>query len=433
MTQNNNNNSPVSFVGRTISGLSYWISNLIDRLLYSKRFLALVSLVITLLIFASIVYSESLASQITQSTELTAEVEVVGDLDEYEIVNVPETVQVLVTGAAVDVRSAQNLENYSAVLDISDLGEGDHRVRLDRKGFSPLLKVIFQPEFVDINISRKVSLEFEVEPNYINNAQLEAQYILSNPVIENNVVTINTSQEKMSRISEVRALIDVAQKTESFNSVAKVVAYDQDGQAMDVDIQPSEVNVSVEVSSPSRQVPIVVTTVGDIPNNMAIENIEVDHPSVTIYGPEEVLNTISSIPATIYGPSLTDSEIELKHTLVAPEGVRTMDVESVNITITLGDKQTRDVEKSQIFRENNVNNYNVVMADDSDFVVDVILSGTQSRIDSINASDIKVFIDMTALRPGTQTVNLNVSGPDPLVNYELSQNEIEIIISEQGE
>lgn len=428
-----NKSSIFSTIGKGIKSISIAISNLIDRLLYSRRFLALVSLLIALLIFASVLYSEQMANQITQSTELTAPVEVVGDLEEYEISNVPSTVQVLVTGSAVDVRSAQNQNNHSAVLDISTLGEGNHRIRLDRKGFSPTVKVIFQPEFVDVNVSRKVSAEYDVEPTYINMNKLEPQYILSNLTLDNTQVTINTSQEKLSQISQVRALIDVSNKTESFSSVAHVVAYDQQGKAMDVEIEPNELNATVTIASPSRQVPIAVRTEGQIPNNKSVEAITLDQPSITIYGPEEILNTISSIPVVINAQTLTQDETVLKHTLVRPEGVRSMEFETVNISITLGDKETSQIEKSQIFFENNANNYEVVRADGSEMVVDVTMSGTADRLAQIDPSSIKVFIDMSALRVGQQSVTLKVSGPDPLVDYQVTNNQIDVIISEKGE
>lgn len=428
-----NKSSIFSTIGKGIKSISIAISNLIDRLLYSRRFLALVSLLIALLIFASVLYSEQMANQITQSTELTAPVEVVGDLEEYEISNVPSTVQVLVTGSAVDVRSAQNQNNHSAVLDISTLGEGNHRIRLDRKGFSPTVKVIFQPEFVDVNVSRKVSAEYDVEPTYINMNKLEPQYILSNLTLDNTQVTINTSQEKLSQISQVRALIDVSNKTESFSSVAHVVAYDQQGKAMDVEIEPNELNATVTIASPSRQVPIAVRTEGQIPNNKSVEAITLDQPSITIYGPEEILNTISSIPVVINAQTLTQDETVLKHTLVRPEGVRSMEFETVNISITLGDKETSQIEKSQIFFENNANNYEVVRADGTEMVVDVTMSGTADRLAQIDPSSIKVFIDMSALRVGQQSVTLKVSGPDPLVDYQVTNNQIDVIISEKGE
>lgn len=425
--------SVFSSIGQALKHLFNLGSNLIDRLLYSKRFLALVSLAIAILIFVSVMYSESLASQITQSTELNAQVEVVGDLDEYEISNVPTSVNVVVTGSAVDVRSAQNQNNYKAVLDITSLGEGNHRVRLDRKGFSPTLKVIFQPESVYVSISRKVSQEFTVEPDYLNNEKLEAQYILSDTVLENDTVTINTSQEKMSRISSVKALINVGGKTENFSETAKVVAYDQEGYAMDVDIEPDVINVNVTISSPNREVPIVTQSVGTIPNNKAIESISLDQPTVTIYGPEDVLNGIANVVVPINNQTLSNEVTELKQTLVRPEGVRSMDVESVTITIQLGDKVTREIEKSQIFYENNVNSYNVTKADGSQMVADVILSGTQSRLDKIEPSQIKVYLDMTSLRPGQQVVTLNITGPDQLVKYELLNNDIEVIITQKGE
>ena len=241
-----------SFIKRLESAVrrvSMSLSNIFDRLIYSKSSLLLVSLGITLLIFLSVISSQRLANQINSSTELRARVEVQGDLDEYEISDIPETVNVVVTGSALDVRTIQNASNYSAVINITNLSEGNHRVRFEQKGFSPSLRVIFQPDYIDINISRKTSGTFDVIPSFMNMDKLEEQYILTQTNLDVKEVTIHTSQEKLSQIAEVRALIDVSNKTESFNAVVKVRAYDQNGSAMDVDIEPEEINVSVSVSS----------------------------------------------------------------------------------------------------------------------------------------------------------------------------------------
>ena len=428
-----NDREVIGTISRILRRFSFGFSTLFDKILYSRRFLFLASLGITLLVFFSVLYSEQLANQINQSTELKAKVEVVGDLSEYEISEIPDKVDVVVTGSALDVRTAQNVNNYSAVLDISNLSEGNHRVKLERKGFSQQLKVIFIPDSLDINISRKTSQVFEVTPSYINLAKLEPQYNLTNPVLEISEVTINTSRDKMNQISEVRALIDVGSKTETFNAEAPVIAYDQQGRAMDVDIEPNVINVNVTVSSPNKQVDVAVNPVGEIPNNMAIETITLDIPSVTLYGPEAVLDLISEIPASIDATQLKDVETQLKHTLVRPEGVRSMDHETVNIGIVLAPKVSKEIEKSQIFNENNVNNYDVVSADGSDLVVDVTLSGTQKRVDEVNPSLIRVSLNMNGLRPGKQMVTLTVTGPDPFVKYELKNNEIEVTISEKGD
>lgn len=430
---NKNKNSIFHKILGSLKNISVLASNLIDRLLYSKRFLALVSLMITLLIFASVVFSEQTANQINQSTELTARVEVIGDLQEFEISDVPETVKVVVTGSSLDVRTIQNSNNYAAVLDISTLSEGNHRVKFERKGFADSLKVIFQPEEIAINISRKTSAVFQLTASYINQDRLEEQYILAEPSLEVNEVTINTSQEKLSQISEVRALIDVANRTETFNTVAKIVAYDQLGQAMDVEVDPQEVNVSVSVSSPNKQVNVLVTPVGQIPNNKAIDEIVIDYPSITLYGPNEVLDKISNINVNIDAALLKENETQLKYTLVRPEGVRSMDIETINLTIQLANRVSTEVEKSQVFFENNINNYDIVKTDGSELVVDVVLSGTQSRVDNVNPSLLRVSLDVSGLRVGTQVVNLSVTGPDPFVHYEVVDNQIEVEISEKGD
>lgn len=425
-----------SFITRlltTLSKFQQFVSNIIDKLLYSKQYLAFVSLGIALLIFASVFYTDALSNQIKQSLELTVPVEVVGNLDEYELTGVPESVDSIVTGSAIDVRNAQNSESFRGVIDVTGLTEGNHRIKFERKGFPQSLNVIFTPETIDINLSRKISQEFGITTGFINEARLGQQYILSEPKLEINSVVINTSQEKMNQISEVRALIDVSDKTENFTAMAKVVAYDQNGQAMNLDIEPEEVRVSVEVTSPSRTVPVVVYPVGTIPKDKVISSITINYPEITLFGPQSVLNDITEIPLSLNAENLSESPTVINHTLSRPEGVRALDIETVEVTVNLADKSSQTIEKSQVFFENNINNYQVTKSDQSNLVVDVVVSGAQERIDALNEGQIKVFIDMTDITIGKQTVTLQVSGPDHLLTYEVTNPEVNINVAERGE
>ena len=75
-----------------------------------------------------------------------------------------------------------------------------------------------------------------------------------------------------------------------------LVAYDNDGKIVDVEIVPKKINATITISSPKKEVPIKI-----IPKNYdkivfgkAIKNISSDIKKVTIYGDASKLESISS-------------------------------------------------------------------------------------------------------------------------------------------
>lgn len=418
-------------INRAFFRIASFFALIVDKLLYSNRYASLVSLAIAALLFISVNYSNQQANSITSSyTFDNVTIETLVNKEMMDVVGIPDNVTAVVTGDFVTVNAMKNDGQVSVVLDLEALSEGNHRVKFGIKGFLPGLSVVLSPEYADVSLQRKSSRTFLVTPEFINLDRLDAQYIVSEPILDLSEVTINASNEKLDSISMVRALIDVKDKKESFTIEAQVKIYDQDGKLMDVVVSPSVVNASVAISSPNRQVPIVIKPTGTIPNNKAIDSITMDFESVTLYAPQEVLNKISSIEVPINAESLT-MDTKLKVTLPIPEGVRSMNTTSVSLDIKLGDKQLRSIEGSQIFFENNNKNYEIKKSNNAPMVADVIIEGTQARIDAIDVSKIRVSLDMKNINIGPQKVKLIVEGPDSLLTYRLVSDEIDIVVTQK--
>ncbi len=411
--------------------ISHFFSNIIDRLFFKEKYGWFVSLLAAIALFVMVSSSEQLASSVRSSIELNnIEVEVLVNNDLYEIIGVPETVNAIVQGEFVDLTTIRNQGNYSVVANLSGLGEGVHLINLEPSDFSPRVRVVLSPSSTEVTIRRKISSEFSFGYDFINTNQLSNEFVLSEPEFNENRVVVQASQETINQISHVKALIDVSNQTEDFEVEARLVAYNQMGQQMDIDIIPNTVSAKVGVSSPNKQVPLVLNVAGEIPNNMAISSVEMDNDRITIYGPEEVLANIQTIEIPVNGTSLTNNENQIVHSISLPSGIQVADLERVTISLKLEEKVEQRVENARVFFENNIHNYTVNMVNEEDEFMDVILKGSQTMIDSLDLSQVRVFIDMRQIQPGQQEVNVLVNGPSEFVEYETVLTTILIDVEE---
>ena len=143
------------------------------------------------------------------------------------------------------------------------------------------------------------SRQFDIGYDYINTDKIDSKLVLGKPEFETTRVNVRASQETLDSIAFVKALIDVAGHDATFETNAPLVAYDKNGYPVNADITPSTVKVKVDMTTPSKEVPIVLETTGVVPDGMAIESIAMDHQSVTIYAPESVLSKVDKITVSL--------------------------------------------------------------------------------------------------------------------------------------
>lgn len=411
--------------------ISHFFSNIIDRLFFKEKYGWFVSLLAAIALFVMVSSSEQLSSSVRSSIELNnIEVEVLVNNDLYEIIGVPESVNAIVQGEFVDLTTIRNQGNYSVVANLSGLGEGVHLINLEPSDFSPRVRVVLSPSSTEVTIRRKISSEFTFGYDFINTNQLSNEFVLSEPEFNEDRVVVQASQETINQISHVKALIDVSNQTEDFEVDARLVAYNQAGQQMDIDIIPETVTAKVGVSSPNKQVPLVLNVAGEIPNNMAISSVDMDNDRITIYGPEDVLANVQMIEIPVNGTSLTNNENQIVHSISLPSGIQVADLERVTISLKLEEKVEQRVENARVFFENNIHNYTINMVNEEDEFMDVILKGSQTMIDSLDLSQVRVFIDMRQIQPGQQEVNVLVNGPSEFVEYETVLTTILIDVEE---
>lgn len=410
-------------IGATLIKMFRWVSLWIDKILFNQKYGKIVALALSVMLFFSININGNSLFTTTGSAEILKDVPVNVVVNDavYEVSGLPTTANATVIGELSDVQMVRSQSDYKVIADLSGLTEGTHEIDLQAVDFSSRVDVILQPSTATVTISKKITQSFSIGYDYVNMEKMNKVYSLGTPVFEQNDILVRASEKTINSIAFVKALIDVSNVNASFEAEVPLIAYDQNGNKVEVDILPAKVKVKVEVTEPKKDVPITIEPIGLIPDSKAIESFKLDHQTVTLYGPQSVLDKINEIKIQIPTANLTKNTT-LTMPIILPNGVAKTSVTKVNVTITLADAVQRIVEKVPITYINNTEGYNFTLSNSEDAYANVVLTGAQSIIDEIKIEDLTVFIDFSdILEIGTQDVKLNVSGVNKLVSYSLEK------------
>jgi YbbR domain-containing protein len=355
-------------------------------------------------------------------------VTVVANDEVYEITGLPDTVNAMIIGDYADIQLAKTQKTYAVVADLTGLLEGTHEVVLNAKDFSSRVDVVLQPSTAVVTIKKKISQQFNVGYDFVNTDKMNQEFELGVPVFDTTEVIIRASQATIEKIGNVKALINVTGIDSSFIQEAPLVAYDQQGNRMDVSIIPATIKATVEVTNPNKSVPVIIVPQGTIPDGKAIESISLDHQAVLLFASDAILQTIESISIPINVTTLTSDTIQVAE-INLPSGVRKSSVSRVNLSIKLGTGATRSIANLPIDYRNNINGYQFTLVTPEDAYATVELFGTQSNIDRITPDDVSIYIDLKDVKLGKQTVSLYVVGTNNLVTYTLAKASIEINVT----
>lgn len=372
-----------------------WLSERFDQILFNPKHGKLVAFVIALMITIGF-NSNSVSTPLQSNRDITVPVTVNYNSEMYEISEVPETITVTLIGTMNDLTMLNtDAPSIKAVLDLTGLTDGNHNVKYRMEGISNRIRTIIQPESQNVSVEIKNAAKATIGYDFINQHQLGQQYVLSEPEFEVFEVSIKASQKTLDDVAFVKALIDVAGKTEDFETEAKLVAYDQNGNRLEqVDIIPNSVKVKVGVSSPYKSVPITPIIDGELPEGKTVSSINLDVESIMIYAPQSILETIDEIRVPISTSQLTGDSTKFQQAIKLPAGVRYGAVSKVNIEVKLGEATSATFDNIPIVYRNNVNGLKASLVNKEDATVSVTVLGTKENLEKFEEEKIAVYIDL---------------------------------------
>lgn len=353
----------------------------------------------------------------------------------YVVEGIPETADIVIMGRKSDLYLAEQLGDHKLSLDLTGLSAGTHKVNI--KYNNPIKKLDYKidPSRATIVIYPKVSASRTVTTDVLNKDKLGSTLVISSIKLDRDEVIIKSYKEKLEKVASVKALVDVnalnasSAGTYTLENV-KLIAYDEKGtEIKDIEIVPGTITATVEISSPSKTVPVKIVPVGDVASGSAISSITSNVNNITLYGEEDVLKEISEIEVEIDVNGLSKDKT-FQETIVKPTGVRSMSDTAVTIKVKMEGETSKEFKDIPIvFEHLDTTKYKPLAKNASDTKVNVVVKGVKSVLDKLDSKDIKAYVDLSDLEPGTYEVPVMVTGSDLKLSYSSRTTKIEVIIA----
>jgi YbbR domain-containing protein len=406
----------------------------VENFLSNKNTILFISLFLSVVVFIVvdqkiITFTDS-SAEVLKSQTVTA----VYNEEAYIIEGLPETVDITLIGSKADLYFAKQSPSHDITVDLSDLKPGTHRVNIRYSQALPSIDYKVNPSIATVIIYPKISESRTLTTDILNQDSLDSKLVIEDILVATDKVIIKGAEYKLKQVATVKALIDIKNlsKQEVGVNILKDIplrAYDDRGNVVDVELVPNKIEADITISSPSKDLPIKVVPKGSIGFGKAISSITSNVTSVTVYGSEEALANLTSLPVEISVEGLKANQ-QFKMEITKPVGVKSLSVNNITIDVVLEDAIDRELSGVNIeWRNLNEDLYRAQGLTQEDIQVSVILKGVESVVNEIEASDVIAFVDLKGLGEGTHEVDVKVEGSDLKVQYLPKTLKVKLVIT----
>ncbi len=416
---------PISRLVYNVSKSTSGNNNSFNKLLNRPQFLIIMSLVFAIICFLLI--DNKVLSLVSNEAEVIEDVPVklVYNEEAFVVENVPDTVDITITGRKSDIYLAKQFGEFEVQLNLSSYTEaGTYKVYFTSKESINAVDYKLNPTYLNVTIKDKVSEVKTVTYDLVGTDKLDRKLSVSSVSLDSSEVVVKGSQDTLDNISSIKALVDVSldsyteKATYELTSIP-LVAYDKNGRIIEnVEIVPKTLTGTLVLDSYKMTVPLAVQTTGKLVSGKAVASIMINNSAnltVDIYGEEEEIKNITSVPVIVNVDGAGAESVMNKSVVInRPTGVREISVRNATIQITFGDEEQKTIDVNDVSYRYLADGYtaNAVRKD-----IQVQVKGVRSNIDNIDASNIRPYVDLSGLGEGTHEVEVKIDNNNPLVNY----------------
>ena len=407
----------------------------LEKALSKKSSMIILSLVLAVIVF--VIIDRQNTTLLEKNAEVLYDIPLSATYndEEYVVEGLPETVDITLIGTKANLYLAKQLPTQDVNVDLSDLKPGVHKVNLKYKQSITSVEYKLDPSEVTVVVSSKKSETRSVESDIVNLNKLDSKLAINNTKLDTDEVIIKGTEDSLAKVSTIKALINVSDMVDpkaGTNTLKDIplIAYDENGAKVDVEMVPSKVTATVEIESPSKTVPLEIEPTGNVIFGKAIKNITSSVQKVTIYGNSKVLDNTNSIKVKIDVNNLKSNK-DYTITIKKPAGIREISEKVVTAKVELDDEVTTELSGVKLGVVNLGSNYTAQATSENATEVTVILKGVESIIKNITPSDVEAYVDLEGLVAGDHEVEIKVKGTDPKVKYSSKVTKTIIKIAEK--
>ncbi|MDO4670974.1 MAG: CdaR family protein [Aerococcus sp.] len=314
----------------------------------NKIFALIVSFFLTMILFFYVkteVHSNNAANLFNNVSEEVTEtisdvpVHVTGDIDQYYVTGIPESVSVELKGPKNVINQTLQGKKFRVVTeDLAKLGAGTHYVQFKMENLSDEVSYRISPSTAEITISELESRAFPVEIQLNNREGVASGYEIASETTNPNSITLTGSKETLQQIKRVYVNLTLPNNQKNdYSSEVTVITEDANGKVLNLSPSPETVKATIAIRPKGKKVPIKIQTVNGDKNLTYEVSLPDDVKEVTVYGDSSVLNAISEVAGTVDLSDVTQST-EKEVMLNIPTNASDISPKEVQVTITVKSK-----------------------------------------------------------------------------------------------
>ena len=406
-----------------------------DRVAGKKSTLLIVSLLLAFVVF--IVIDQESNVMIDQYAEILPNQPVTAVYNEelYVVEGLPKAVDITLIGQRRHIFLAKQSPSKGVSVDLTGLKTGNHKVTLKYTQRLKSLDYKLDPSQVTVTIYEKVSENRSLTYDILHQDSLDTKLYISNVELDRADVIVKGAQYKLDQVASVKALLDVnnipnPQAGEITVKDIPLVAYDNDGKILDVEIVPKSITANVTITSPSKEIPVKVVPTGNLAFGKSIKAIESSLSKITVYGTQEAIDAIEQLEVEVDVKGL-EKDKDYSVTLKKPNGITELSAKTMTVKVIIDNSSSKEFENLSIRTENLDSNLKVQALSDEDRQVTVVVKGSEEAINSVNVADINAFIDLKNYGVGEHEVEVQVTGSDLKLSYASKTKKVKVRITEK--
>lgn len=404
-----------------------------DRIAGKKSTLLIVSLLLAFGTF--IIIDQESNVMIDQYAEIlyNQPVTAVYHEESYVVEGLPKTVDITLIGQKRHIFLAKQSPSKGVSVDLTGLKPGNHKVTLKYTQRLKSLDYKLDPSQVTVTIYDKKSENRSLTYDILHQDSLDTKLYISNVELDRTDVIIKGAQYKLDKVATVKALLDVnnipnPKAGEITVKDIPLVAYDNNGKIVDVEIVPKTVAANVTITSPSKEIPIKVVPKGNVAFGKSIQSMDASLSKITVYGEQKAIDDIEQLEVEIDVKGLEKAK-EFNVTLKKPKGITELSSKTMTIKVEVSNSSSKEIPNVSVQSENLDSNFKVQAMSEEDRQVTVVVSGSEEILKNVQASDITAYIDLKGFTAGEREVEVKVRGTDLRLSYASKTKKVKVNIS----
>lgn len=335
----------------------------------------------------------------------------------------------------VTVRAPQSIwenlrsSDFKAVADLSGLAPGEHQVPVKVElNKEPSRIVSFEPQSIMFSVDAKMERTVPI------NVQVEGEpvlgYLRRSAILDVHEATVKGPTSYVTRVVEAFATISVNGADADVDQELRLEPRDEAGQPVsDVSMAPEVVSVRVPIEPSGYYRPLAVKVVleGEVAPDYRVTDISVDPPTVTVFGAPDVLSALQGFigtePIDVEG---AQEDVSVRPALNVPENVAIVRGQQVEVRVFI-----EAIESSltiEIAPE--VQGLEPGLATTlSPETVEVILGGPLPMLETLDAENVRVVLDLFELSLGTHQIEPQVIVPEGVTARSIIPAMVQVEIS----